>query len=72
METPDGDIYEGDSFDEIVEQMSQGKMPRPRSLTSYRTSVANRLKRLLGIGIDDSTNESFVKTMIEANLLREL
>jgi hypothetical protein len=72
IETTDGEIFQGRSYDEVVEQMASQKMPKPRSLTSYRKSFADRVKRTLGISIRPDTSKSLIEDMEKADMLRRL
>lgn len=67
--TSDGERYTGETADDIVSTMASEKFAPVKSLGSYRKATAQRIKRLFGKEIDPSTSETYVESMLKANLL---
>lgn len=66
-----GEVYSGRSAASIVRQMSQGKLSTSASRASYREGVADRLKSVMGLQVDASSDTVFLTSLVEANVLIE-
>jgi len=64
-------MVEGETYTDVVAAMARSKMRRPRSLEQYRQSTADRILEVYQLKIDPSTDETFVKSMIVAGLMRK-
>lgn len=66
---PDGHEVAGRTYSEVVQDMASMKFTKPRSRLSYRQSLAQRAKEMYHKNVDWSTDESFIKSLVEAELL---
>lgn len=66
------DIVEGRGYADIVAAMSSFKLEDVRSIKRYRRATAKRVKAMFGTDIDHSTDESFVKDLVKAGLLKKV
>lgn len=69
---PDGEVIAAHDALEVVEGMAARKFTSPRSRASYRRATAKRTLAMHGFTIDSRTDETFVATLIEAGLLKEI
>lgn len=70
--TVDGNTFEGRSYEAIVNQMAEEKLRIPRSLSSYRFSVALRVEGAYDKHIDPRTNRAFLEGLVAAGLLERI
>lgn len=68
--TPDGEVFEGDTFTQIVEAMAAEKFDEPNSLSSYRHATANRVSMMHSVVIRADSDEAFVSDLCTAGLLQ--
>lgn len=66
---PDGNEVGGDTYEEVVRSMASYKFGDVRSLRGYRRETERRTMEMYGVKVDSTSNESFVKSMVEAGLL---
>lgn len=67
---PDGKIVSGINATEVVQEMADEKMSTPKSLSSYRRSVARRLiSTFPEIIVNASSNGQFVRSLIACGQL---
>ncbi len=66
---PDGHEIEGETFGELVEAMADQKFTEPSSIESYRRATATRVSRMYNVDINSDTDESFVRSLAENELL---
>jgi hypothetical protein len=62
-------IIGGYTDDDLVSSMAETKFRTPRSATSYRLATARRVRAQHGLDIDPTTNETFITSLREAELL---
>jgi hypothetical protein len=62
----------GANYAEVVQDMAAMKMTKPRSRLSYRQSLAQRAKEMYGKNVDWTTDEKFIKSLVDAQLLFKL
>lgn len=70
---PDGKVVVGINATEIVQAMADEKMSTPRSLGTYRRSVARRLGDVIpDTRIETSNNKKFVDSLVNIGQLTKL
>lgn len=72
FQSKDGDEFTGRSYKAVVQAMADTKFDKPRSLESYRRSVARRTKTFYDYDIETDTDEKFVKSLESHGLLVRL
>lgn len=65
-------IVEGETFSEVVASMAGMKMDEVRSIKAYRKATAERVSVAFGKKVDHSTDEKFVKSLVDAGMLTEV
>lgn len=68
----DGDLLSGESYDDIAQAMADSKLVPAPSVEAYREGVAERVNMMMGKEVDTSTNEAFVKSLVECGVLISL
>ena len=69
---PDGRKAEGNDATDIVRQMNRSKMRRARNLSRYRCQVARRVKELTGVEVETDSDEAFLDSLEQHNLVTKL
>lgn len=68
-ELPDGNVIGGNTYAEVVRAMASMKLGEVHSQDGYRRETARRSMEMYQAKIDPTTDETFVKTMVEEQLL---
>lgn len=69
FKTPDGQVFTGRSYTDVVKAMGDEKMENPASREGYRSSVAKRARVMFEVDVDTSSDETFVRSLVEHKLL---
>lgn len=65
----DGKVVTGYTATEVVESMASMKLTTPRSRESYRRDTTRRAKIVYGVDLDPTTDATFLRSMLEAEIL---
>lgn len=66
---PDGKVVTGRSYTDIIAAMADEKLIGPRSLTTYKRTLAKRVKAFYDKTIDTSDDQKFVDSLVDAGML---
>lgn len=69
---PDGNVFTGNTYEEVVAAMASEKLEEPETLARYRVATADRVADLTGNEVDPTTDESFVSSLVDSQMLEEL
>lgn len=64
-------IIEGRTWAQLVEAMRANKLIPTRSRAAYRRATSARVLNTYGVDIDDTSDEAFVRDLVDAGLLVE-
>lgn len=71
--SPDGSVFEGHDYTEIVANMAGEKLTPPKSLATYRRATATRLHSLKPeAAINTNSNTAFVQSLVQSGLLEKV
>lgn len=65
----DGTIIGGNTPAEVVDCMASYKLTMARDRERYRHAAARRARETYKVDIDPTTDESFIRTMLQAEIL---
>ncbi len=68
----DGNEYSGRSYAAVVEAMSGDKLTEPRSRDTYRRATARRVRDMYGVEVDDTSDRTFVRGLVQVGLMKRL
>lgn len=71
FQTPDGEVFQGVTYRDVVEMMADMKMAAPRDLASYRRATARRVADAYDDAVNPRTNKTFIKSLVAVGLLSE-
>jgi hypothetical protein len=67
--TIDGEVFVGETYTDVVREMAIDKMTSTPTNAQYRRATAGRVSDLYNVIVDASSDESFVRSLVAANLL---
>lgn len=69
FELPDGNVIGGNTYTQVVQAMASMKLGETHSRAGYRRETARRSMEMYQAKIDPTTDETFVKSMVDEQLL---